>query len=283
MEMLLVSFVEYCATMPDWHKVAWAAVCLSVSWVFEFASPAYIFNYKKIKHIGVNVVFLLTSGITGIVLALLTVSVIAWAGEQRIGLLYSLNLPVWLHFLAGIVLLDVIAQYGVHFLLHKVKWMWRLHMVHHSDTHVDATTGTRHHPGDYLTREIAALFAMLIFGIPIEYYLGYRMITIFFAYFTHANIRLGQLDRILSYIIVTPDMHKFHHHIERPWTDSNFGNILSIWDRMYGTLVYENPQDVRFGLDVLDGSRDMDLVYQYKLPFNGSIKTDQRSGLSFLR
>lgn len=265
--------------MPDWHKLVWVAICLAASWAFELASPAYDYSYKKIKHVSVNIVFLVTSGITGAIFALLSVGAISWAGDARIGLLYILNLPAWLHFVLAIMLLDVVAQYGVHFMLHKVKWMWRLHMVHHSDTHVDATTGTRHHPGDYLTREVAALGAILLFGIPIEYYLGYRLITIFFAYFTHANIRLGKLDRLLSYVIVTPDMHKFHHHFERPWTDSNFGNILSIWDRMFGTLVYENPQDVKFGLDVLDGGKDLDLAYQYKLPFDSSIKTDPRSGL----
>jgi len=74
--MLVESFVGYCATMPDWHKVAWAAICLSASWFFEFASPSYIFDYKKLKHVGVNLVFLFTSGVTGIAFALLTASVV---------------------------------------------------------------------------------------------------------------------------------------------------------------------------------------------------------------
>ena len=71
---------------------------------------------------------------------------------------------------------------------------------------------------------------------------------------THANIKLpGKLDRILSYVFVTPDMHKFHHHYRAPWTDSNFGNVFSIWDRMFGTLVYADTSDIRYGLDVMNG------------------------------
>ena len=78
----------------------------------------------------------------------------------------------------------------------------------------------------------------------------------------------------MAMVLVTPNMHKFHHHFERPWTDRNFGNIFSIWDRIFGTFIYENPKDIKFGLDTLDGHRDEDLSYQLGLPFNKNIKTD---------
>jgi len=152
--------------------------------------------------------------------------------------------------------------------------MWRLHMVHHSDTHVDATTGTRHHPGDYITREVFALAAIIISGIPLAYYLFYRILTIFFAYFTHANISLpSALDKVLSYVFVTPDMHKFHHHYRAPWSDSNFGNTFSFWDRLFGTLVYEDRQAIRYGLDIMEEGRELDFKYQMKSPVDGTIPT----------
>jgi sterol desaturase/sphingolipid hydroxylase (fatty acid hydroxylase superfamily) len=98
--------------------------------------------------------------------------------------------------LLAVMLLDLIAQWLAHYMLHKIKWMWKLHLVHHSDTNVDATTGTRHHPGDYAVREIFSLFTVLIFGIPLAYYIFYRIATIFFTYFTHANITLPRwLDK----------------------------------------------------------------------------------------
>ena len=78
----------------------------------------------------------------------------------------------------------------------------------------------------------------------------------------------------MSYILITPNMHKFHHHFERPWTDSNFGNIFSFWDRIFGTLVYDDPHKVKYGLDVLDGSLDENIGYQLQIPIDKSIKTD---------
>ncbi|MEN8731619.1 MAG: sterol desaturase family protein, partial [Bacteroidia bacterium] len=146
---------------------------------------------------------------------------------------------------------------------------------HHSDTHLDVTSGTRHHPGDYIFRELFSLLAVVIGGLPFAFYLVYRIVTILFTYWTHANFDLPDwLDKALSYIIVTPRMHKFHHHYERPWTDSNFGNILSIWDRMFGTFVRADVSEVKYGLDVIDNSRSEDLAYQLKVPFDKSIKTD---------
>jgi len=81
-----------------------------------------------------------------------------------------------------------------------------------------------------------------------------------------------KLDKIISYVFVTPNMHKFHHHFEMPWTDTNFGNIFSIWDRMFGTLTYDDPKKVTFGLDLLDSTKDQDILYQLKIPFNKDIK-----------
>ena len=102
--------------------------------------------------------------------------------------------------------------------------MWRLHLVHHTDKNVDVTTGTRHHPFDFLIRESFALIVVVIMGMPVSFYFFYRMITIPFTYFNHADISLPfWLDKGLSYLIVSPNMHKFHHHYQQPWTDSNFG------------------------------------------------------------
>lgn len=269
------NFLHFFEQMPSWQKLLWIITCLSFNWIIEGIAPLFRFEYKKLRHIGVNMVFLASDLLINVLFGLATVGIFLWAGHHQFGLLYWVDLPIWIELVIAVMVLDLVAQYAVHYLLHRVKWMWRFHMVHHSDTHVDATTGTRHHPGDYALREVFSLIAIIITGIPLAYYLFYRIVTVFFAYFTHANISLPRgLDQILSYVFVTPDMHKFHHHYERPWTDTNFGNIFSFWDRMFGTMVYEDPRRIQFGLDVLDGSRDEDLMYQLKIPFDQSIKTD---------
>ena len=269
------AFLEFCEQMPTWQKLLWIFICLSFNWLLEAGAPLFSFNYKKWKHAGVNLIFLSTSLAINVIFGLLTLGVFVWIAQHEIGLLYLVELPIWIELILAIMALDFMAQYFVHYLLHKVKWMWKFHMVHHSDTKVDATTGTRHHPGDYLLREVFALVTVIITGIPLAFYLFYRIVTVFFAYFTHANIIMPKwLDKPLSYIIVTPNMHKFHHHFERPWTDTNFGNIFSFWDRIFGTFVYDDPKKIRYGLDVLDDSTDENVGYQFKIPFDNTIKTD---------
>ena len=151
--------------------------------------------------------------------------------------------------------------------------MWRFHMIHHSDTHLDVTSGTRHHPGDFIMREIFALVAVILAGLPFGYYILYRITTIFCTYFSHSNINLPiWLDKGISFLFISPNMHKFHHHYEMPWTDTNFGNIFSFWDRIFGTFVYEDTSKIVYGLDILDDEEANNIAYQLKLPFNKKIK-----------
>ncbi len=271
----MTEIMLYFENFPTHYKLVWIVLCLVIFWLLELLVPRYIFSYSKWKHAGVNLIFLATSILINLGMAVL----IAWSytmlENSGFGLFYKFDWPVLVEFGLAFLLLDFVAQYLSHFLLHKVKWMWRFHMVHHSDIQVDVTTGTRHHPGDYLIREFFSLGVIILTGMPIVYYLMYRLITVFFTFWTHANIKLpAWLDKGLSYVVVTPDMHKFHHHFERPWTDTNFGNILSIWDRIFGTFVYADPGQIQFGLDVLDDSTSDRILYQFGLPFDKDVKTD---------
>jgi sterol desaturase/sphingolipid hydroxylase (fatty acid hydroxylase superfamily) len=103
----------------------------------------------------------------------------------------------------------------------------------------------------------------------------YQSISALLSQFNHANIRLPKsLDKAMSYIIVSPDMHKIHHHVERPQTDSNYGNIFSIWDRLFGTFNDTPIEQIRFGLDVLPDDQTGSFAFQLGVPFNSGIKTD---------
>jgi sterol desaturase/sphingolipid hydroxylase (fatty acid hydroxylase superfamily) len=263
------NFIHLFDSITPLHKLVWVLLCLSVAWGLEMGIPLTRAQYNKAKHAGFNFVFFAFSMVINVVLGLVAVALFEWSAEVQFGLLNLVSLSIWWEFVITILFLDLAAQYTVHYLLHKVRWMWRLHVVHHSDTHVDATTGVRHHPIDFFLRESFALVAVFILGAPIAFYVFYRLVTILFTFWTHANIKLpGKLDYILSWVIVTPNMHKFHHHHELPWTDSNYGNVLSVWDRMFGTFVYENPEDVVFGLDVVDETKDGDVRYQLTVPFS---------------
>jgi sterol desaturase/sphingolipid hydroxylase (fatty acid hydroxylase superfamily) len=263
------TFIDLCNSVLPLHKLLWVFLCLGAAWLVESVIPLSQAQYNRRKHAGVNFVFFAFSMVINLVLGLTVVAGFEYLSVQEFGLFYLLELPLWGQLVLTILFLDLVAQYFVHYLLHKVRWMWRLHVVHHSDTRVDATTGVRHHPVDFFIRESFALVAILLLGAPLAFYVFYRLLSILFTFWTHANIKLpGKLDYLLSWIIVTPNMHKFHHHHELPWTDSNFGNVLSVWDRLFGTLVYEDPEDVMFGLDVVDETKDEDVLYQLTVPFS---------------
>ncbi len=268
------AFLNFFETMPTWMKAGWIFLVLSVFWIFEGYYQLVSFQYKKWKHAKVNFFLLALVMIINTVFGIATIGVFTWLNDSQFGLLHLIQAPVWVELLIAILVLDLIAQYGAHFLLHKVPTLWRLHIVHHSDKHVDATTGTRHHPIDFIFRETLALVAVIITGMPISFYFFYRILSVLFTYWTHANISLPlKLDKALSTIIVTPNMHKFHHHFELPWTDSNYGNMLSIWDRIFGTFQYGDVSKIQYGIDIADHTDDENITVQLGIPFNKSVKS----------
>jgi len=268
----LLHFFDHIQT---WQLFTWIALWVVFFGLLENMVPVFSLKYNRWKHAGLNFSFLITTGLINLVVGLITAGVYVFIQKNEIGLIYWLNWPLWAELLLCILLLDFIGMYCSHFLLHKFKWLWKFHMVHHSDTHVDVTTGTRHHPGDWLIREVFALVAVIITGAPVAFYFFFRFCNVVFTYLTHANINMpAWLEKPLSWVFVTPNVHKFHHHFERPWTDTNFGNIFSIWDRIFGTFVYDDVHKIRYGLDVLEDKPVDDIIYQMKLPFDKTIKTD---------
>ena len=268
----LLSFFEQVQT---WQLFLWVALWIIVFGLLENMIPVFALSYRRWHHARVNLSFLLTTAVINFIVGLATAGVYVWIREHRFGIIYWLDLPAWANLLLCLLLLDFIGMYCSHYALHHFKWLWKFHMVHHSDTHVDVTTGTRHHPGDWLIREAFALLAVVVTGAPVAFYFVFRFLNVVFTYLTHANIILpGWLEKPLSYVFITPNVHKFHHHVERPWTDSNYGNIFSLWDRLFGTFVRGDVQKVNYGLDVLQGRPDEGFIGQLKLPFDQTVKTD---------
>ncbi|MAM30780.1 MAG: sterol desaturase [Flavobacteriaceae bacterium] len=271
-------FLLFFETMPTWLKALWVFFTLAFFWILEGYYSLVVLKYKKWRHAKVNLILLLFVMIINAIFGIATVGVFSWLQTSEFGLLHLFEAPVWIELLIAIAILDLIAQYFVHYCLHKVPAMWRLHLVHHSDKNVDATTGTRHHPFDFIIRETFALIAVIITGMPISFYLFYRILSVAFTYFTHANIALPLwLDKGLSYVIVTPNMHKFHHHYQLPWTDSNYGNMLSVWDRLFGTFVYGNTADITYGVDIADHTNDESIAVQLGIPFNKNVRSKSSS------
>jgi sterol desaturase/sphingolipid hydroxylase (fatty acid hydroxylase superfamily) len=174
-----------------------------------------------------------------------------WAVQTRFGILQWLpEMPAWLYCIVGLLLLDLIGAYFVHWAEHKVKWMWRFHLIHHTDPNVDTTTANRHHPGESVFRFVFTTMGVVAAGAPIYIIFLYQSHSAALSQFNHANIRFPEwLDKALRWVIVTPGMHRVHHHYMLPYTDTNFGNIFSIWDRLFGTYSAMDNRDIVFGID----------------------------------
>jgi sterol desaturase/sphingolipid hydroxylase (fatty acid hydroxylase superfamily) len=141
--------------------------------------------------------------------------------------------------------------------------------VHHSDHQVDTTTANRHHPLESVIRFGFTLFGVLVVGAPIAIVMIYQSMSLVFTQFTHANIKIPRsIDKLLSYIIVSPDMHKVHHHNLLPYTDANYGNIFSIWDRLLGTYMHLDRDKIVYGVDTFpDEKINSSLKELLKQPF----------------
>ncbi|HEX8167319.1 MAG TPA: sterol desaturase family protein [Beijerinckiaceae bacterium] len=161
---------------------------------------------------------------------------IAMLGEARgWGLLNNLAIPAWAKVIAAIVVLDL-AIYLQHVLFHAVPALWRLHRMHHADLELDVTTGVRFHPVEIVLSMVIKFAVVTALGAPAVGVLAFEVLLNATSMFSHGNIRVPPgLDRWLRLVVVTPDMHRVHHSIERRETNSNFGFNLPWWDRLFGT------------------------------------------------
>lgn len=267
--------IQYFEKIPSLHRALILAGGITFFWIIESGIPQFRFKYNKWKHAAINIFFTLTTIIINFGFAFLIVLSSDWCIKNKFGLVQWIAMPLWLQMIAGLLLLDLVGAYLIHLIQHKVKWMWKFHMVHHSDTHVDTTTANRHHPGESVFRAVFTIIAVFITGAPIWMVMMYQTLSAVTSQFNHANINIPEwLDRPLRLFIVTPNMHRIHHHYIRPETDSNYSNIFSIWDRVFGTYRYTPAKDIRYGLDVLEGRNDENIKELLKTPFDNTIKTD---------
>lgn len=268
-------FMQYWEHIHSSDRILILMIGMVFFWVIEGYYPLFTFSFKRYKHAGVNLIFLSTTLILNLIFGLIVLKVCDWVMSEHIGLLNWILLPLWLKIIVSLFFMDFFGQYAPHYAMHKIKWMWKFHMIHHSDTKVDVTTGTRHHPGEWLFRETSTIIGIIVIGLPVGFYFLYKSVAAIFTHFNHANLRVPVwIDKPISWIFVSPNMHKVHHHYQRPYTDSNYSNIFSLWDRIFGSFKYDDPKNLRYGLDVLEDSTDENIGYQLKLPFNKNIKTD---------
>lgn len=272
---------EFFEHIPSYYRTALLVAGLVILWVLEGAIPRLRFSGNRYRHAGINLFFTLTTAIVNLGFAFLVVKTADFTTEKQFGLLYLVPLPLWLHFIFALLMLDLIGAYLVHWVQHKVAWMWHFHKIHHIDTAVDATTALRHHPVESVFRVGALLAAILVMGVPIWMVMFYQSLSALMSQFNHANIHLPHwADRSLSWVIVSPDMHKVHHSRHQPETDSNYANIFSIWDRLFGTFVtVKDTASLRYGLNEYQDEKYQQIGALLKTPWENAPVPGKQAGL----
>ncbi|WP_283635879.1 sterol desaturase family protein [Aquaticitalea lipolytica] len=252
------SIINYFETIPSLHRSIILVGGITFFWLLEGTLPLFNFKYKKWKHAVPNLFFTLTTVIVNLGLAFLLVFTSLWVKENDFGIINWLpEMPLWLYVVLGVLLLDLVGAYLAHYVEHKVKPLWMIHLVHHTDHKVDTTTANRHHPLESVIRFIFTLFGVFIIGTPIAIVFLYQSLSLVATQFSHANIKLPRkVDTVLSYVLVSPDMHKVHHHYMLPYTDSNYGNIFSIWDRLFGTFMKLDRETIVYGVDTFPNEEE---------------------------
>ena len=215
-----------------------------ISWNIENIA-GIIFNYKKWNHAFLNASFIFTNIPGQLLLSLAFAKTIEWTTLHHSGFLYHLKIGKnsFLLFLISFIFLDL-GEYFYHIIMHKVKGLWVFHSVHHSDEIVDVSTTFREHPGENIIRLSFTL--LWVFWVLILR----QIIQVFTTLFAHINYELpNKVDSILGLVFITPNLHHVHHHHQQPYTDSNYGDVLSIWDRLFGTFKKLSSEDLVYGLD----------------------------------
>lgn len=269
------SIINYFSNVPDSHRLILLGAALLIFWNIENIFPIS-FNYKKWKHALVNVLFVFPDALVQFILGIVIVFTIHWDTAHHWGFLNwippGLSNPFAL-FIASFVFLDFF-EYVYHVTMHRIKRLWMFHLVHHSDRVVDVSTTLREHPGETFVRLSFLVIWVFITGVGFWMLLLRQFIQIVSNVFAHSNCRIPEkINNIIGIIFITPNIHHVHHHYKQPYTNCNYGDVLSIWDRIFGTFTRLSKEKVVFGIDTYMNKQKTEKFLQlFKIPFGKYLK-----------
>lgn len=267
------NLIQYFSTLEQrpQERLLMLVCSLLFFWIIEGSIPLLQLKYKKTKlrHAATNFGFTLIHLAIHTFLAIIIIELSDWCKAQEFGVVYWFKMNTLAIIITSVLVLDFFGGWLVHITEHKVPFLWRFHVIHHADNNVDVTTGLRHHPVESVLRGIFFFMGIVISGAPMYAVMIFQTLIMLATGFTHANIKLPVwLDRAISYILISPNMHKVHHHYKQPFTDSNYGAIFAIWDRLLGTFMHLDYTQIKYGLDrYYPNDKDEDFVSLMKAPF----------------
>lgn len=200
-------------------------------------------------------------------LAFIVIACFQWIEEHHFGLLNQIIVPYPIKVVIGVLCFDF-TFYWAHRLYHVSPLFWRLHRVHHSDHIMDSATSLRFHPLDALLDSSMIIIAAAVFGLGIETVLFFFALFIPLLFAQHSNFIFPLwTDTFLGKIFVSPNLHKVHHHQKQEFTDSNFGFLFILWDKIFGTYKYLPLKEIQYGLIEFVEPRKQTIWFLLKSPF----------------
>ena len=255
-------------------RVSGFVMVLGLMSFWEVLAPRRCLSMSKAKRWLVNLsVVILDTFVVRLLFAAGAVGAAVAAAEQGLGILNRASWPLWLEWILAVIALDFVL-YLQHVMFHAVPAFWRFHMMHHADLDCDLTTGVRFHPVEVILSMLIKLAAVVLLGAAPVAVLSFEVLLNATSLFNHSNVRMpGVMDRVLRWIVVTPDMHRIHHSIDRRETNRNFGFNLPWWDRLLGTYRAQpalGHENMVLGLEQFRDPTRLSLTGILALPFVGA-------------
>jgi sterol desaturase/sphingolipid hydroxylase (fatty acid hydroxylase superfamily) len=228
-------------------------------------------SQRKRRRACINGSFIIVALPIQLVMSGLCATVASYVTLHQLGLLYLIPLhanPVCKYGFM-FILLDFL-DYIYHYIMHHVPWLWRLHLVHHTDRRMDVSTTVREHPGETFVRNAFLIAWIILTGASLEILLARQGVETLSNILSHSSFRLpAAVARVLGWLLITPNLHHVHHHARLPYTDRNYGDVFSIWDRLFHTLSEFPASATEFGLDThLPKTGDDHFLRGLAMPFD---------------
>jgi sterol desaturase/sphingolipid hydroxylase (fatty acid hydroxylase superfamily) len=260
---------------PSSTQVALYAIIILTLWLIEVTTLATSWR-DKWKHTLTNLWFIMTALPVQLLMTIFVLMVSLWAAKHHWGLLFLFPHPggFVVKYLIGFVLLDF-CEYLYHVIMHKVKPLWNFHLVHHSDLELDVSTTVREHPVETFLRMCFLIIWVFLLGASFGVLLLRQTIQTIANITSHTQFKLPRkVNNIISWVFITPNLHHVHHHYQLPFTDRNYGDVLSIWDRLFNTYYNDLPAtELTFGIDThMDKNTHTNFWRIIKLPFLKKLK-----------
>lgn len=245
------------------------ATLLTSIWVAEVVFCVDKFS-EKWRHSYTNFLFMFTALPIQLVLTFFVVAISGWAGANHWGIsfLFPHTNHAVVFYLLSFLLLDFF-EYIYHVFMHKTGFLWKFHLVHHTDQDIDVSTTVREHPGETFVRVCFLMVWVFISGASMGVLVLRQTVQSVANIFAHSKIRLpNHIEKAVGIVFITPNLHHVHHHYQLPYTDSNYGDVLSIWDRIFGTFKELDTKDTVFGIDThFDPATCNSFKETVKIPF----------------